>query len=85
MPPTDDPPRSSKPNPGPPAEAGASENDTEDELDEGKTAPFGWFSLIVIALLVVGLYFLVTKLREQTNLQDCVQSGRRNCAPIDDH
>jgi hypothetical protein len=54
------------------------------ELDEGRTAPFGWVSLVVIAVLVVGTWFLIQTLSADSKLQDCVQSGRRNCAPIDD-
>ncbi len=36
---------------------------------------------VALLLLVVGL-FLVGKLRDASNLQDCVMSGRTNCAPI---
>jgi len=52
--------------------------------DPGRTAPFGWVSLLVIALLVVGAWLVITRLTEDARVQDCVQSGRRNCAPIDD-
>jgi hypothetical protein len=54
----------------------------EDERDEGKTHPFGWVSLIVIATLIVVTYFVVNMLMDDTRMQDCIQSGRRNCAPI---
>jgi hypothetical protein len=33
--------------------------------------------------LVVAAYFLVTALRENANLEDCLMSGRKNCAPIE--
>jgi hypothetical protein len=33
-------------------------------------------------LLVVGGYFLAMKLKDMARLQDCVMSGRTNCAPI---
>ena len=38
--------------------------------------------ILVLALVVIG-YFLVEALRQNANLQDCVMSGRKNCAPID--
>ena len=55
-----------------------------DEPDEPRTAPFGWVSLLIIVALVVGTWFLIQKLSADAKMQDCVQSGRRNCAPIDD-
>jgi hypothetical protein len=39
--------------------------------------------LIVVLALVVAAYFLVTALRNNANLEDCLMSGRRNCAPIE--
>jgi len=39
--------------------------------------------LIVVALLVVIAYFLVTALRKNADLQDCLMSGRKNCVPIE--
>jgi hypothetical protein len=39
--------------------------------------------LAVTAALVVAAYFLVNALRESGRLQDCLMSGRTNCAPID--
>jgi len=38
--------------------------------------------LVVLALVVAG-YFLMTALHENANLEDCLMSGRRNCAPIE--
>ena len=37
--------------------------------------------IIVLALLGGGLY-LVHVIRGMSNIQDCVMSGRTNCAPI---
>ena len=51
--------------------------------DDERTHPFGWVSLVVIAVLVVGAWLVITKLLDDTKMQDCIQSGRRNCAPID--
>jgi hypothetical protein len=59
-------------------------DDEESELDEGRTAPFGWVSILIIVTLVVGTWFLIQRLSADSKMQDCVQSGRRNCAPIDD-
>ena len=38
--------------------------------------------ILVLVLVVIG-YYLVEALRQNANLQDCVMSGRKNCAPID--
>ena len=40
------------------------------------------FSIIVLLVLVVGGLLLIFKLRDIAKLQDCIQSGRKNCAPI---
>ena len=39
--------------------------------------------LVVVLVLVVASYFLVTALRRNADLEDCLMSGRRNCAPIE--
>ena len=39
--------------------------------------------LIAAVLMVVVGYFLIGKLREMSQIQDCVMSGRHNCAPIE--
>jgi len=36
----------------------------------------------VLALVVIG-YILVEALRKNANLDDCLMSGRTNCAPLD--
>ena len=38
--------------------------------------------MTVIALACVGGYFLVMKLIDISRQEDCLISGRRNCAPI---
>jgi hypothetical protein len=40
-------------------------------------------ALIFVALLVLAAIFLEHVLRDTSRLQDCVMSGRSNCAPID--
>jgi hypothetical protein len=39
--------------------------------------------LVVVLVLVVAGYFLVSALRQNADLEDCLMSGRRNCAPIE--
>lgn len=40
-------------------------------------------TLLIAALVMIGLgYFLVIKLRDMSRIQDCVMSGRTNCAPV---
>ena len=41
-----------------------------------------WWPLILVLALVVGAYFLVTALHTNGQLEDCLMSGRKNCAPI---
>jgi hypothetical protein len=42
------------------------------------------FFLATIALLVVGGWYLVNSLADNSKLEDCTMSGRKNCvAPID--
>ncbi|HTB76720.1 MAG TPA: hypothetical protein VK762_25915 [Polyangiaceae bacterium] len=44
--------------------------------------PFGWVGLLVgLALIVVG-WFVLRQLQADAKLQDCVMSGRKNCAPV---
>jgi hypothetical protein len=45
--------------------------------------PFGWVSLLLLAALFVGGWLVVRKVQADAKLQDCVMSGRKNCAPID--
>ena len=43
----------------------------------------GVLSLLIIAALVLGGLFLVHLLRNASQLQDCILSGRTNCAPVE--
>jgi hypothetical protein len=38
--------------------------------------------LLIVLVLVIGGVLLVRELRRMGRLQDCVMSGRTNCAPI---
>ena len=50
------------------------------EPDPRRAALLG---LAVVLALVVAGYFLFTALRQKAQLEDCLMSGRRNCAPIE--
>ncbi len=39
-------------------------------------------ALVLIVVLVLGGLWLSHRLRAVSNLQDCVMSGRTNCAPV---
>jgi hypothetical protein len=39
--------------------------------------------LIVVLALVVAAVYLVRALRNESQLEDCLMSGRTNCAPIE--
>ena len=52
----------------------------EPEHDSRRTALLG---LALIAVLVVAAYFLVNALRQNASMEDCLMSGRKNCAPIE--
>jgi hypothetical protein len=44
--------------------------------------PFGWVGLLVGLALIVGGWFVLRQLQADAKLQDCVMSGRKNCAPV---
>jgi hypothetical protein len=54
--------------------------DEPPEPDSRRPALIG---LAVVLALVVAGYFLMTALRGEANLEDCLMSGRKNCAPIE--
>jgi len=60
-----------------------------DEPETPRRAPDPrWLALtglLVTLLLVLGGIFLIHELGRAARLQDCVMSGRTNCAPIDPH
>ncbi|MBV9785823.1 MAG: hypothetical protein JO264_18620 [Acidisphaera sp.] len=39
-------------------------------------------AVVVVVLLVLGGWWLTGRLHSMASLQDCVASGRTNCAPI---
>jgi hypothetical protein len=50
------------------------------EPDSRRAALIG---LAIVLLLVVAGYFLVGALQRNAEMEDCLMSGRRNCAPIE--
>jgi hypothetical protein len=54
--------------------------DNGHEPDSRRPALIG---LLLVLALVVAAYFLVNALRKNADLEDCLMSGRRNCAPIE--
>ena len=40
-------------------------------------------ALVFVLALVVAGYFLFAALHRESQLEDCLMSGRKNCAPID--
>jgi hypothetical protein len=47
----------------------------------GKSKPVVFF-LVFVVLVIMG-WFLIQNLSASSRLQDCMMSGRKNCAPID--
>ena len=50
------------------------------EHDSRRPAVIG---LIGVTVLVIAGYLLFTALRQNSEMEDCLMSGRRNCAPIE--
>jgi hypothetical protein len=49
----------------------------------GRERPFGWWAMAFVVVLAVGGWFLMRTLQADSKLQDCVMSGRKNCAPLE--
>jgi hypothetical protein len=58
---------------------------SQDQRDDGQNDSRrpALIGLAVTIVLVLAGYFLFTALRNNANLEDCLMSGRRNCAPIE--
>ena len=62
----------------------ASGNDRDDKTDNSnRRGPLVALGVVVL-LFAVGWY-LARELSASSKLQDCLMSGRTNCAPIDAH
>jgi len=55
--------------------------DGDDEGDQRRSAAL--IGLIIILALAIAGVWLVRELREKSALEDCLMSGRTNCAPIE--
>ena len=66
-----------------PARQCAGMSDPHDDGHEPDSRRPAVIGLVVVLLLVIGAYFLVAALRKNAELEDCLMSGRRNCAPIE--
>lgn len=63
----------------------APDGDDQPDLDRPSPArggPSARGLLIAALVMIVVGYVLVTKLRDMSRMQDCLMSGRTNCAPI---
>jgi hypothetical protein len=52
-----------------------------EEADQRRSAAL--IGLIIILALAIAGVWLVRELREKSRLEDCLMSGRTNCAPIE--
>jgi len=55
--------------------------DGDEEGDQRRSAAL--IGLIIILALAIAGVWLVRELREKSQLEDCLMSGRTNCAPIE--
>jgi hypothetical protein len=53
----------------------------DDEADQRRSAAL--IGLIIILALAIAGVVLVRELRERSRIEDCLMSGRTNCAPIE--
>ena len=53
------------------------------ESEEPPANPFGLLPVLILLVVVAVGFFLAFRLRDVSTLQDCVMSGRKNCAPVD--
>ena len=54
-----------------------------DEQEDETRRTAALMGLIVILVLAIAGVVLVRDLGDKSRLEDCLMSGRRNCAPID--
>ncbi|MBN9559782.1 MAG: hypothetical protein J0H14_03515 [Alphaproteobacteria bacterium] len=55
---------------------------SDDEPDGGSRRR-ALAGIVVIVLIIVAVVFVIGRLRESARMQDCLASGRTNCAPIE--
>jgi len=54
-----------------------------DERDDAARRTAALMGFIVILVLAIAGVVLVRELRKNSHLEDCLMSGRHNCAPIE--
>ena len=54
-----------------------------DEHEQDQSRSRALVGLLIVAVLVIAAVYLVHALRNESNLEDCLMSGRTNCAPIE--
>jgi hypothetical protein len=55
----------------------------DDDEDEAPRSPLrAVVGLGLVVVLILGVLFVMQQLRHASAIQDCVASGRTNCAPI---
>ena len=57
--------------------------DNQDDDDGGGSRRRAVIGLVITAIIVVAGYFLMNALRNEGRVEDCLMSGRTNCAPLD--
>jgi uncharacterized membrane protein len=60
----------------------APRRDSDGDRGGGPNRIAALLGLVLIVLLVVAAVYLVQALRRESRLEDCLMSGRTNCAPI---
>jgi hypothetical protein len=58
-------------------------SDNRNENDSDGSRRGALIGLAITALIVVAGYFLMNALRDESKREDCLMSGRSNCAPLD--
>ena len=58
-------------------------HDPNDPHDGGGNRRGALIGLAIAALLVIAGYYLMNALRNEGKMEDCLMSGRSNCAPLD--
>ena len=56
---------------------------TPNDDDGGSNRRGALIGLAITAVLVVCAYFLINLLHSESRMEDCLMSGRTNCAPLD--
>jgi hypothetical protein len=57
-------------------------NQPSDDRGDGPNRIAALLGLVLIVLLVVAAVYLMQALHRESQLEDCLMSGRTNCAPI---